>query len=89
VVLAQLRQGRATNARATVSGLQYLVSKKTGAVAYSAAETVVNSDGDVFYPYASVAGTGWAVISCAASQKYFWSATAATYASAAGQLAEV
>ena len=68
-------------AKEIVRGILPLVAA-SGGVLYAANRSVVDSSGDVFYPYASVAGTAWLVIVGSANQYLLWNADPALYAAA-------
>lgn len=68
-------------AREIVRGILPLVAAG-GGVLYAANRSVVDSGGDVFYPYASVAGTAWLAIVGSANQYLLWNADPALYATA-------
>ena len=57
-----------------------------GGTNYAAEETVVDNSGAVFYPYPSVAGTGWLALVCASRQEVFWASSSDTYVSSANVL---
>jgi hypothetical protein len=94
VALAFLRNGNYNKFRTIVGNLvstgfdrrnSTMLSAK-GAILYAANLSVVNTAGDVFYPYASVASTGWLAIVCSPSEHLFWNAQSGTYAGAKGIL---
>ena len=85
VALAYLRRGDKAKARAIVKGLLPLVAPN-GGVLYAANKTVVDSYGDVFYPYPSVAGTAWLAIVGSPNQYILWNADPLLYSSVSKSL---
>lgn len=78
VAMAYLRNGQVTKLRELVHEMKQITSPD-GGLLYAAEETVVNVDGSIFYPYPSVAGTGWLAMTCAAKQHVFWANSSSVY----------
>jgi hypothetical protein len=78
VALAYLRIGDSVTMKKIIQDLLPLVSS-SGGVLYSANLTVVNNAADIFYPFPSVAGTGWMILTCSENQNFFWNANASVY----------
>lgn len=77
VALAHRRSGNFVRAEEVVSGLDAMWSD--GSLLYAAAETVVDNSGEVFYPYPSLAGTGWYALACSSTSWAFWRADTDMY----------
>ena len=71
VAMAYLRAGQSTKTRRLVHNMSPITNTE-GGLLYAAQETVVDNSGAVFYPYPSVAGSGWLALVCAAKQEVFW-----------------
>jgi len=74
VALAHLRLGDTDRMKTIVNDISSM-QNVTGGVLYAAQETVVDISGEKFYPFESVAGSGWLALVCASNQYMFWNAT--------------
>lgn len=78
VALAYLRAGQTAKTRQLVHQMG-AITTNDGSLLYAATETIVDNAGDVFYPYPSVAGTGWLALVCAPKQEVFWAMSSDIY----------
>ena len=83
VALAHRRNGDLTRAESVVAGLDPLWGSD-GSLLYAANETVVDNSGEIFYPFPSVAGTGWYGLACGNKSWAFWNANSEMYAAVFG-----
>ena len=83
VALAYRRNQNISQAESAVAGLDPLWVSD-GSYLYAAAETVVNVGGEKFYPFPSVAGTGWYGLACGKMSWLFWNADNDLYDSVYG-----
>ena len=79
VAAAYDRLGDAEKAAETAAGICGLIGAD-GGVLYAANVTHVNAYGDVFYPYPSIASTGWRVLAAAPYFGLFWNTNTTLYA---------
>jgi hypothetical protein len=83
VALAYRRKGDLARAESVVAGLDPMWSSD-GSLLYTASETVVDNSGETFYPYPSLAGTGWYGLACGNKSWAFWHADSDMYAAVFG-----
>jgi len=86
VALAHLRLGNIEKAKSIMNGILPSMVSSTGGVLYAANRTVVDNSGDVFYPYASVAGTAWLAIVGSPNQYLLWNGDVTLYKSVFGSI---